>query len=143
MVGLMGEPVTIDHLLEQARAAIDRLTPSGALAAQQAGAVIVGIRPLQQRRRDGEIPGAVVVDRNVLEWRLAPTSRWRLAEAADRDLVLVCNQGYQSSLAAATLRRLGLPTIADVDGGFEAWHAAGMPVVEPAGGDGAGAGAGD
>src|SRR5258708_30701145 len=75
MVGLMGEPVTIDHLLEQARAAIDRLTPSGALAAQQAGALIVDIRPLEQRRRDGEIPGALVVDRNVLEWRLAPAAR--------------------------------------------------------------------
>src|SRR5258708_19923736 len=76
MVGLMGEPVTIDHLLEQARAAIDRLTPSGALAAQQAGALIVDIRPLEQRRRDGEIPGALVVDRNVLEWPPGPPPRW-------------------------------------------------------------------
>ncbi len=133
MVESMGEHLTLDDLLAQARAAIDRLTPSAAMAAQAAGALIVDIRPLEQRRRDGDIPGAVVVDRNVLEWRLAPTSKWRLAEAADRDLILVCNQGYQSSLAAYSMRRLGLPTITDVDGGFEAWHAAGMPIVEHAG----------
>ncbi len=129
----MGDHQTIDDLLQEARAAIDRLTPGEALAAQEAGALIVDIRPLEQRRRDGDIPGAVVVDRNVLEWRLAPTSKWRLAEATDRDLILVCNQGYQSSLAAHTLRRLGLRTISDIDGGFEAWHVAGMPVVESAG----------
>ncbi|HXA41551.1 MAG TPA: rhodanese-like domain-containing protein [Candidatus Solibacter sp.] len=133
----MDEHLTIDELLDQARAAIDRLSPAEALAAQKAGALIVDIRPLEQRRRDGDIPGAVLVDRNVLEWRLAPTSKWRLAEAADRELILVCNQGYQSSLAAHTLRRLGLATICDIDGGFEAWHATGMPVVEHAGADGA------
>lgn len=132
----MGDHETIDHLLRQARAAIDRLTPAEALAAQEAGALIVDIRPLEQRRRDGDIPGALVVDRNVLEWRLAPTSKWRLAETNEREVILVCNQGYQSSLAAHTLRRLGLVTISDIDGGFEAWHAAGMPVVESAG-DGA------
>src|SRR5258708_36564369 len=130
----MGDYTTIDDLLEQARAAIDRLSTAEALAGQEAGALIVDIRPLEQRRRDGDIPGAMVVDRNVLEWRLAPTSKWRLAEATDRELILVCNQGYQSSLAAHTLRRLGLATISDIDGGFDAWRTAGMPVVEPSGG---------
>jgi len=96
------------------------------------GALLVDTRPLEQRRRDGEIPGAVVVDRNVLEWRLDPTCPHRLAEVtgADQQVILLCHQGYSSSLAAATLRRLGLRRATDVAGGFEAWAAAGLP-VEP------------
>src|SRR5258708_29674250 len=90
MVGLMGEPVTIDHLLEQARAAIDRLTPSGALAAQQAGALIGDIRPLEQRRRDGEIPRALEGDRNVLELRGRPAPGMRPAPTPAPPPVLAC-----------------------------------------------------
>ena len=127
----MDQPATIDQLLELARANIDRLTPVEAYAAQRAGALIVDIRPLEQRRRDGNIPGALVVDRNVLEWRLAPTSKWRLAEVTDRLVILICNQGYQSSLAAHTIRRLGMSSTADVIGGFEPWFAGALPLIDP------------
>lgn len=72
-----------------------------------------------------------MVDRNVLEWRLAPTSKWRLAEVTDRWVILICNQGYQSSLAAYTIRRLGMASTADVIGGFEAWLAAALPIIDP------------
>jgi len=72
-----------------------------------------------------------VVDRNVLEWRLAPTLKWLLAEVADRWVILICNQGYQSSLAAYTIRRLGMSSTADVIGGFEAWLAAALPIADP------------
>jgi rhodanese-related sulfurtransferase len=120
---------TLDEMLHRARRGIDRLTPAAALAAQREGALIIDIRPLEQRRRDGCIEGAVCIDRNVLEWRLAPTSPWRLAETADRTLIVLCNQGFQSSLAAFTLRELGLLSVADIDGGFEAWRAAGLPTI--------------
>ena len=128
----MDKTATIDGLLEWARSHINRLTPSEALTAQRAGALVVDIRPEEQRRRDGAIAGALVIDRNVLEWRLAPTSKWRVPEISDsgRQVVLVCNQGYQSSLAAYTLRQLGLPNTADVVGGFEAWLAAGLPTSD-------------
>ena len=129
----MDAPATIDQLLERARENIDRLTPAEALAAQQHGALVVDIRPLEQRRRDGGIRDALVLDRNILEWRLSPTSRWRMTEASARDVILVCNQGYQSSLAAFTLRQLGHPSVADVIGGFEAWLAAGLPIIDPPG----------
>lgn len=122
--------VTIEQLLEQARKHIDRLTPHEALAAQDAGALIVDIRPLEQRRRDGCISRALILDRNVLEWRLSPSSEWRVKEASDRQVIVLCNQGYQSSLAAFTLRRLGHARTADVVGGFEAWLAAGLPVID-------------
>jgi rhodanese-related sulfurtransferase len=128
----MDQPATIDELLEHARSLIDRLTPAEALAAQADGALVVDIRPQQQRRRDGAIAAALVIDRNVLEWRLAPTSKWRVPEVSDSNcrVILVCNQGYQSSLAACTLRQLGLPNTADVIGGFEAWLAAGLPTID-------------
>lgn len=127
----MDEPATIEQLLELARSNIHRLTPEETHAAQREGALIVDIRPLEQRHRDGNIPGALVVDRNVLEWRLAPTSKWRLAEVAHRRVILICNQGYQSSLAAYTIRRLGVTSISDVIGGFEAWLAAALPIIDP------------
>jgi rhodanese-related sulfurtransferase len=129
----MDEPPTIEHLVEQARTRIDRLTPAQALAAQSAGALLVDIRPEAQRRRDGSVAGAVVIDRNVLEWRLSPTSLWRIPEVADnnRQVILICNQGFQSSLAADTLRQLGLPNACDVIGGFEAWLAEGLPRLFP------------
>jgi rhodanese-related sulfurtransferase len=83
---------------------------------------VVDIRPVEQRERDGDLQGAVVIDRNVLEWRLDPTSPHRIPEATDpeREIVLVCNEGYASSLAAATLQQLGLRGATDLDGGFQA-----------------------
>ncbi len=94
-----------------------------------AGALVVDIRPIEQRQRDGDLPGAVVVDRNVLEWRLDPTSPHRIPEAGDplRRVIVVCNEGYASSLAADTLRRLGLERATDLAGGFQAWRAAAAP----------------
>jgi rhodanese-related sulfurtransferase len=94
------------------------------------GALVIDIRPVEQRLRDGKLAGAVVVDRNVLEWRLDPTCAWRIPQAGDanRRLVLVCNEGYSSSLAAATLQRLGLRHATDLVGGFQAltaFHARG------------------
>lgn len=113
----------IDRLLADARAGLPpRPTASELPALLEAGALIVDIRPVEQRRRDGELPGAVVIDRNVLEWRLDPTSPDRIAGAGDPDrhIVIVCNEGYASSLAAATLQQLGLRRATDLDGGFQA-----------------------
>jgi rhodanese-related sulfurtransferase len=87
-----------------------------------AGALVVDIRPVEQRRRDGDLPGALVIDRNVLEWRLDPTSPYRTLDVArDRRVIIVCDEGYSSSLAAATLQELGLPRATDLVGGFQAW----------------------
>jgi rhodanese-related sulfurtransferase len=121
---------TIEELLAEARATIARLTPAEAWAALDEGAILVDIRPLEQRWRDGLIPGAHVVDRNVLEWRLDPRGEHRDPELAQpgRRIVLVCDEGYQSSLAAATLARFGLAA-GDVAGGVRAWRAAGLPLV--------------
>ena len=115
---------TIDVLLEETRKTIEPRLPAAQLeAALTDGALIVDIRPVEQRDRDGLIPGAVVIDRNVLEWRLDPTSAHRLDRADDpgRVVVIVCNEGYASSLAAATLRQLGLHRATDLIGGFQAW----------------------
>jgi rhodanese-related sulfurtransferase len=96
----------------------------------RSGALLVDTRPLEQRLRDGEIPGAVVIDRNVLEWRLDPSSEHCIPQAhADQRVIVICNQGYSSSLAAATLQRLGLRGATDVVGGFQAWAERGLPVV--------------
>jgi rhodanese-related sulfurtransferase len=124
--------VRIEELLEQSRAGLGRLSPAEALAAAGRGAVLVDIREDHQRERDGLVPGAVVVPRNVLEWRCAPESEWRDDRLSDpaRVLVLICHEGYQSSLAAATLQQLGLPLATDVDGGFLAWRDAGLPTLE-------------
>jgi rhodanese-related sulfurtransferase len=120
---------TVEQLLEAARAGLERLTPADALAAQRAGAVVVDIRSESQRARDGEIPGARRHPRNVLEWRLDPGCEHRDRDVARRDLrvVLICDEGFQSSLAAATVRRFGVDAT-DVIGGFQAWRAAGLPV---------------
>jgi rhodanese-related sulfurtransferase len=120
---------TIDQVLAEARAEIERLTPAETVAAMRRGAIVVDIRPSEQRRQDGLVPGARVVDRNVLEWRLDPRSEWRLPALARRDrlVILVCNEGYQSTLAAATLRRFGLDA-ADVIGGVQLWRAEGLPL---------------
>lgn len=119
-------PSGVDHLLARARARLPhRPTPSELVALRAAGALVVDIRPIHQRERDGWLPGAVVVDRNVLEWRLDPTSPHALpiAPGADQVVVLVCDEGYASSLAAATLQDLGLRGATDLDGGYQAWAA--------------------
>jgi rhodanese-related sulfurtransferase len=126
---------TVDELLAEARALLPyRRSPAEALAAQANGAVLVDIRGDDQRRADGLIPGAVLLARNVLEWRCDPASRWRDAAIRTRDqvIIVVCEEGFQSSLAAAALQRLGLRNATDLDGGFAAWRAAGLPVVPPA-----------
>jgi rhodanese-related sulfurtransferase len=129
---------TVDELLAQARAALpDRPSPAEALQAQAGGALLIDIREDDQRREDGLIPGAIVLPRNSLEWRCDPASEWRHPAINRRDLriILVCNQGYQSTLAAATLQQLGLVHATDLDGGFSAWAAAGLPVIAPAAAD--------
>ncbi|MDQ0260966.1 rhodanese-like domain-containing protein [Sinomonas atrocyanea] len=115
----------IDLLLAESRAGLERVQPEDLDREMSAGALVVDTRPVDQRRRDGALPGAIVVDRNVLEWRLDPTSPWRLPVADDpgRRIVIVCNEGYSSSLAAHTLQRLGLSRATDLVGGFQAWAA--------------------
>jgi rhodanese-related sulfurtransferase len=122
---------TIDELLAQVRGRIGRIHPVEAAARLAAGALLVDTRPWEQRSRDGAVPGAVVVDRNVLEWRLDPASPWRIPEMTGHDVevIVLCNQGYSSSLVADTLRTLGLGRTVDVIGGFAAWAAVGLPVV--------------
>jgi rhodanese-related sulfurtransferase len=112
----------IEVLLAQARARLDRVEPERIADEVAAGAILVDIRPIEQRQRDGELTGAMIIDRNVLEWRLDPTSpdRLPLATGADIRYVVVCNEGYSSSLAAATLRDLGLHRATDLVGGFQA-----------------------
>jgi rhodanese-related sulfurtransferase len=125
----------VDALLAEARAGLQRVGPHDAARLHEEGALLVDTRPVAQRAADGEIPGALLVERNVLEWRLDPTSPWRLAEAddADRVVIVVCNEGYASSLAAASLQRLGLQSATDLDGGFVAWRDAGLPIVASGG----------
>jgi rhodanese-related sulfurtransferase len=112
-----------DRLLEQARAGMRRLTPAETRDAMRRGAVVVDTRTESQRAEQGELPGAVVIDRTVLEWRLDPDGADRIPEATSYDLevVVVCRQGYSSSLAAASLRALGLHNATDMVGGVEAW----------------------
>jgi rhodanese-related sulfurtransferase len=121
---------TIDQVLAEARTRLDRLTPRQALRAVAAGAVLVDIRPAAQRAAEGEIPGALIVERNVLEWRFDPASAARLPQAGyDLQVIIVCSEGYTSSLAAAALQDLGVRRATDLEGGFLAWQAAGLPVV--------------
>ncbi|MFI5589215.1 rhodanese-like domain-containing protein [Amycolatopsis sp. NPDC051758] len=119
----------IDEVLAKARSGLDRVDPERALELQGAGALIVDIRPHANREAEGEIPGSVVVERIHLEWRLAPDSEWRLSSVTpDATVIVMCNEGYSSSLAAADLQRLGLRHATDLDGGFRAWAKAGLPV---------------
>jgi rhodanese-related sulfurtransferase len=121
--GIASPAVTIDDLLAEARAMLPgRCPPAGLAAAVARGALVVDIRPADQRDRDGSLDGAVVVDRNVFEWRLDPASPHRLPQVRDHDVevIVVCNEGYSSSLAAATLQRLGLHRATDLEGGFQA-----------------------
>ncbi|MFD8737540.1 rhodanese-like domain-containing protein [Streptomyces sp. NPDC059618] len=129
-----GQPVNIDNLLEQVRASLDRVEAEQAFAAVERGeALLVDTRYAALRERDGLIPGALVIERNELEWRLDPTGSHRVPEATSHDLriVLFCNEGYASSLAAESLRRLGLHRATDLVGGFQAWKSAGLPVTTP------------
>lgn len=120
--------MTIDELLAQARAELDRVTPRQADELRGAGALIVDIRPHADRLAEGEIPDSVPVERIVLEWRLDPASDHRLPGVTeDTRVVVVCNEGYSSSLAARDLRRLGVRHATDLIGGFRAWAAAGLP----------------
>jgi rhodanese-related sulfurtransferase len=121
---------SIDELLDRVRSRIDRVDPAEAWRRLAAGALLVDTRPLEERERDGEIPGAVTVDRNVLEWRLDPGGAYRIPEVTGYDLevIVICNEGYSSSLVADTLRSLGLKRAVDVIGGFVAWAALGLPV---------------
>ena len=120
----------IDDLLGRSRASLARLTPRAAQEAVRAGAVIVDMRPLGQRRADGVVPGAVVICRNVLEWRADATSGHADNRLVGKDLIVMCAEGYSSSLAAASLQEIGLASATDMIGGFAAWRDAGLP-VEP------------
>jgi len=124
----------LDRLLRRARSRITRLRPRAASAAIEAGARLVDIRPEFQRRADGDIPGAIVIERNHLEWRLHPASSGRIREALDFNgrWIIICDEGFSSSLAAATLKAIGLRDVSDVAGGFRAWRAAHLPVVKRA-----------
>jgi rhodanese-related sulfurtransferase len=125
-----GSPNSVEQLLSAARAGLERLTPADAHAAMGDGALLVDIRSDSQRASDGLIPGAHVVARNVLEWRLDPACPHRDPELGrlDARIVLLCDEGYQSSLAAATVQSFGIAAATDVIGGFRAWRAAGLPV---------------
>lgn len=114
---------TIDDLLADARVQLERVEPEDLVSEVEAGAVVIDIRPSEQRIRDGELPGSIVIDRNVLEWRLDPTSPHRIAdiEGYDKRIILVCSEGYSSSLAAATLQELGLHRATDLVGGYQRW----------------------
>ncbi|MEV4561684.1 rhodanese-like domain-containing protein [Kitasatospora sp. NPDC049285] len=123
--------MTVDQLVERSREGVHRPGPEQARAAVDGGALLVDIRPAAQRAREGEIPDALIIERNVLEWRLDPTGSHRIPEASGFDVewIVVCSEGYASSLAAASLRELGLHRATDLDGGFVAWAAAGLPTT--------------
>jgi rhodanese-related sulfurtransferase len=131
-----GPPRSISAHLAAVRTRLDRLTPAeAAAAARDEGALLVDIRYGALRDRDGTVPGAVIVERNELEWRLDPFGSHRIERATGHDLLVVvlCNEGYASSLAAASLQDLGLHRATDLVGGFQGWRAAGLPVTPPTG----------
>src|SRR5713101_1680348 len=121
---------TIDEVVERARRRLVRVTPHQAAVELAQGALLVDTRTESQRAVQGEIPGAIVIDRTVLEWRLEPTSPSRIDQARDHQIrvIVVCAEGYSSSLAAASLQDVGLVNATDVIGGFEAWQSAGLPI---------------
>jgi rhodanese-related sulfurtransferase len=120
-----GDCHSIDEILAGARARLDRVAPEDLEREQLDGAVIVDIRPVEQRARDGALPGAIVIDRNVLEWRLDPSCEHHITDITGYDtrIVIVCNEGYSSSLAAALLHDVGLNRATDLIGGYQAWLA--------------------
>jgi len=122
----------VDAMLARARASLDRVTPQQAAAAVTTdGALLVDIRPAAQRAQHGEVPGALVIERNDLEWRLDPACDACLpaADSYDRPVLVLCQEGYASSLAAVALRDLGLRRATDVIGGYRAWREAGLPTT--------------
>jgi rhodanese-related sulfurtransferase len=127
----MGPVSAVDRVLAEARRSLERVDASGARKIQDEGGLLVDIRPAAQRAEFGEIPGALVVERNNLEWRLDPQGTHRLPDAADPDrpVVVICQEGYASSLAAVSLLRLGRTAVTDLDGGFLAWMEAGFPTL--------------
>jgi rhodanese-related sulfurtransferase len=129
---MSGPRKTIDDLLDEARVGLDRLGPGEAQAAVEEGALIIDVRSDHQREADGAVPGAIYHPRNVLEWRCDPDCEYRDPRIGglDRHLIVMCNEGYASSFAAASLRAIGFTRATDLDGGFQAWRAAGLP-VEP------------
>ena len=131
MVGSPGR--SIDELLEQARKRLHRLAPAEAHEAMSLGAILVDTRPQAQRQAQGSVPGALLVERNVLEWRFDPRSDARLPQADGYDLrvIVMCSAGYASSLAAVSLQDLGLRRATDLAGGFLAWAHHGLPVLAP------------
>jgi rhodanese-related sulfurtransferase len=114
---------SIDDILTHARARLDRVAPEDLKREPLNGAVTIDTRPVEQRARDGELPGAIVIDRNVLEWRLDPSCDHRIPDVTGHDTrtVIVCNEGYSSSLAAALLHDIGLDRATDLIGGYQAW----------------------
>ena len=129
MIGMHDDRVTIDKRLAEARSRIRRLSPSEAAEAQARGAVIIDTRDSLDRSAEGVIPGSKRITRDTLEWRADPTAELPDPVVADieTDLIVVCNEGYGSSIAADSLRQLGHVTVADVIGGYRAWKAAGLP----------------
>lgn len=124
-------PPTIDELLEQARRRLVRVEALQAAEELGRGALLVDTRTDTQRAQQGEIPGALVIDRTLLEWRLDPTSDMRIPQATDHQVrvIVVCAEGYSSSLAAASLQDIGLVNATDLIGGYDAWKAAGLPIT--------------
>ena len=123
--------MTIDELLAQARAALDRVDPHAAQEAIGRGALMIDIRSESQRAADGIVPDTIWFARNVLEWRCDPSCEAHDERVGDLDrhVIVMCDEGYQSSLAAATLQQLGFAAATDLVGGFQAWRAAGLPVA--------------
>jgi rhodanese-related sulfurtransferase len=123
---------TIDDVLERARRRLARVEPRQAAAEHAQGALLIDTRTESQRAKQGEIPGALVIDRTALEWRLDPTSQWCVPEVKGHKarVIVICSEGYSSSLAAASLQDIGLINATDVIGGFQAWKAAGLPVSD-------------
>jgi rhodanese-related sulfurtransferase len=124
---------SINQVLAEARSRLCRVDPHQADAEMRAGALLVDIRPQAQRVAEGEVPGALRIERNVLEWRFDPASDSRLPQARGYEtrVIIMCSAGYTSSLAAASLQDLGLANATDLAGGFQAWAAAGLPMTAP------------
>lgn len=129
----LAEPRAVAEILDEARRRLNRLSPHEAFRAQQRGALVVDTRPRVNRDTEGTIPGSLSIDRNVLEWRLDPLSDARLAIATyDLHVIVVCNEGYASSLAAISLQDIGVRHATDLIGGYRAWRAVGLPVTPAA-----------
>jgi rhodanese-related sulfurtransferase len=122
--------VAVEEVLAAARSGLRRMSPEQAARAQRRGALLIDTRTETQRQEQGELPGAIVIDRTVLEWRLDPCSPWRIPEAssADLEVIVFCREGYSSSIAAASLQSVGLRRATDVVGGVAAWIECGLPI---------------